>query len=156
MVMELESSYRVKIALLFLVASLFIFNGCSCSGKKEMEHFSFKNSFVAEDSLSQYNLYIFTRLPIKESDSDISAILTVTTPVGEKFRDTLLLPLVIGGVGAKSVETGIWRDWLWPYRRDITFNYLGEWFFELELTLPYSMPRDGAAVIVKSSKNGKK
>lgn len=67
-------------------------------------------------------------------------ILTVLSPDGKRYRDTLTLPVLPDGKhGAVEIsESGVWRDARWIYREGVTFPRKGLWV----LTINHLSTRD--------------
>ncbi|MFA5712567.1 MAG: hypothetical protein WC960_00115 [Bacteroidales bacterium] len=148
---------RARCSALLPILILVILSLTACrESRREIGRYHFEQSYIVTDTTEYYNLYLFVRLLSKESGAPLPILLTVVTPGGVKYCDTLQLPFIEKGVGAKSIASGIWKDWLWPYRRDVKFSEEGEWNFTISLNSFYPLPKRGAAVIVEKRDYGKK
>ncbi len=118
----------IKNSILLLVPFFILF---SC--KNENRSYS---CFPVEikDSLSEYNIYFNVRLPDHFNEVSIPLVLTISSPVGDMFRDTISFPLVKDAKYSyiKEVRSGVWRDLRWLYRDGVKFPVCGKWNFTVQ------------------------
>lgn len=120
----------VNITVLFLVFILFFTTSC-----KELDNscnrYSYSSSYNCQDSLSSFNLSLYARVSLMCNNNSLPVIIIVTTPLGVQYTDTLKFPITERGVEVKKVESGIWQDYEWSYRKNILFNNKGKWTFTI-------------------------
>lgn len=122
---------RVNIAALLFFIAIIVATSCNYSGNRHTG-FSHSVSYICEDTLSSFNLSLYARLSSNFNYNALPVVVLVTTPLGEKYADTLMLPITVKGVEVKNVQSGIWTDYEWNYRRDIVFNNKGKWVFTIK------------------------
>lgn len=127
-----------NIAYLRVIISLslplfFVLITASCNEQYSTDPgYSHTLSYNCNDTLSLYNLSLYARVSSRYNYNTLPIIVLVTTPLGDRYADTLKLPVIDRGVEAQKVQSGIWRDYEWIYRRGIVFNKKGRWIFTVK------------------------
>ncbi|OFY39821.1 MAG: hypothetical protein A2X18_02315 [Bacteroidetes bacterium GWF2_40_14] len=97
---------------------------------------SFYSNFPVEitDTLSEYSIHFNIRLPEHFDEDSIPMVLTISSPVGEKFRDTISFPIAknVKYTYVQEVRSGVWRDLRWIYRDKVKFPRRGKWEFTVK------------------------
>ncbi|MFA6335068.1 MAG: hypothetical protein WCX48_05850 [Bacteroidales bacterium] len=119
---------KIKNSLLLLVSLLTL---VSCSYECESRQ---KFRFRVDDSLALYDIFLYTRILPGFKGGSLPVVLTVMSPDGKRFCDTLSFPLSsenrYGTV--EEVKSGVWRDIKWLYRDGVTFPRTGLWVFTVD------------------------
>ena len=138
----------------FLAALLLsMLSSCEERDKRFSDVIFFYDSYLCEDSLSRYDLSLFARLPHSYAKPSLDVVMVVTTPSGDKYSDTLMLPVTRSGIEAKTFNSGVWVDYSWRYRLGVMLPHTGKWKFFLKTET--AMPKGAVGVIVTKSQNGK-
>lgn len=122
---------RVNIAAFILIAAALFATSCNECCNRGVGY-AYSSTYECEDTLSSFNIYIYARVSSKYSHNAMPIVIIVTTPLGKRYSDTLKLPLLERGVEAKKIESGMWRDFEWSYRREVLFSNKGKWRFTLK------------------------
>ncbi|NCB18759.1 MAG: hypothetical protein EOM61_03955 [Bacteroidia bacterium] len=130
-----------------------LLSSCVEGGKRLSDVNFFYDSYLCEDSLSRYDLSLFARLPQGYGKSSLDVVMVVTTPSGDKYSDTLMLPITRSGIEAKTFNSGIWTDYSWRYRWGVSMPQKGKWKFFLKTDI--SLPKGSVGVVVTKLQNGK-
>ncbi len=93
------------------------------------KNYSYSSSYSCDDTLSSFNLSLYARVSSSYKYNSLPIIILVTTPLGAKYSDTLQLSFSGSRVESKKVQSGIWQDYEWKYRKNIVFNNKGKWTF---------------------------
>ncbi len=146
----------VNIAVLLSITTLFIASSCNEPGNR-FNRYSYLDSYNCEDSISSFDLSIYARVPFGYNHSVLPVIVVVTTPLGDKYSDTLRLPTLERAVGIRSVQCGMWRDYEWSYRKDVVFGNRGKWRFAIiQDTVGLEVKKVGQmGILVSESKRAK-
>lgn len=119
---------KVNIVPLLFIASLLILTSCNHLYKSGASFFN-RDTYDCNDTLSRYNLSLYARLSSDYNYSSLPVVIIVTSPTGESYSDTLNFPITERGVEARKVQSGVWHDYEWSYRRGVLFNKKGRWEF---------------------------
>lgn len=122
---------RVSIVPLLFIAFFLLIISCNRSSNRG-SGFSNSINYNCNDTLSKFNLSLYARLSSIYSCSSLPVVIIVTSPTGERYTDTLNFPITERGVEARKVQSGIWQDYEWSYRREIVFNKRGKWMFTVK------------------------
>lgn len=118
---------KIKNSFLLLV-SLLILLSCNSESKS---HLKFR--FRVVDTVAEYRIYFYTRVLSDFKKESLPLVMTVMSPDGKRFRDTISFPLVsknnYGGI--EEAKSGVWRDVRWLYRDGVTFPKTGLWIFTI-------------------------
>lgn len=114
---------------ILLLASLFFLFSCE---NKSRSYLYFPVEIT--DSLSEYSIYLNVRLPDHFNEVSIPMVLTISSPGGDMFRDTISFPLVkdVKYSYIQEVRSGVWRDLRWLYRDRVKFPASGKWMFTVK------------------------
>jgi len=118
----------IKNSTLLLISLFFLF---SCAKEN-----SIYSDFPVEisDTLAEYQILFNVRIPDHFGEVSIPMVLTISSPGGEKFRDTISFPLVkdVKYNYVQEVRSGVWRDLRWIYRDRVEFPRSGKWDFTIK------------------------
>ncbi len=120
---------KTRNRLFFLLASLFVLSSCANESK-----LSFRHQLRVDDTLSEYSFHLYARILSDYNGKNLPLVITVFSPEGKKFRDTINFPLIVNTVNRETevAHSGIWRDIKWLYRDNITFPSKGQWVISIE------------------------
>ncbi|MEN6618103.1 MAG: hypothetical protein ABFC28_01165 [Rikenellaceae bacterium] len=115
--------------MLLLLVSLFSLLSCVNESRVYV-----KLRVEITDTVSEYRIYFYTRILDGFKGESLPMILTITSPDGRRFRDTISFPLAEEGNygNVEEVRSGIWRDLRWLYRDGVVFPKSGLWVFSVK------------------------
>jgi hypothetical protein len=112
---------------LILLISLTLFSSC---GKREGAFLEYR--VPSEDTLTMYDIDVYARLHSSSNATNISSVIRVVSPGGEKYSDTLNLKLGHESEKGSFARSGIWRDYRWSYRRGVPLPEKGTWYIRVD------------------------
>ena len=153
---------KSKSKFLFLLLSLFLF---SCAGQEQFDTYSAKTKentlsvndkleyrFKIADTLQLYNIDVFMRVSRDFEGQALPVCITLFSPDGQKYRDTLTFKVSAG----VYQESGLWRDYKWKYRNSVTFPRSGSWLVLVENNSKSEIKGVGEISFILTDSNGKR
>ena len=122
---------RVNIAAFLFIAATIVVTSCNYNGKRHTGY-SYSSSYNCDDTLKSFDISLYARVSSRYNHNSLPIIIIISTPSGVRYSDTLQLPVTEKGVGTRKVQSGIWQDYEWSYRRNIVFSNKGKWIFTLK------------------------
>lgn len=118
---------KIKNSFLLLLSLFFLF---SCA-QESKTHLKFR--FEINDTVSEYRIFFYTRVLDGFKGDSLPVVLTVMSPEGKKYHDTISFPLVKKGNvnNLEEVRSGVWRDLRWLYRDGAILPKKGLWVFSV-------------------------
>lgn len=90
---------------------------------------SLSTSFFIKDSLKHYDIQITARMTPEFKLSSLPLRLILKDPLENTYSDTLKLGVRQVAGNPEIKKTGLWTDYRWRYREDVSFNRRGKWLF---------------------------
>lgn len=122
----------IHIKTLLFLSLLLLLN--SCSAKKENTLYSF--GYEVKDTNALKDIVLVLRLPDRCSGGGHQMMINIISPSGERYTDSVVFPSISKSTSPayseesfKVVNSGIWRDSRWVYRRGVRFPSKGKWQF---------------------------
>ncbi len=118
---------KIKNSLFLLI---FFFALVSCNNKCEIHQ---KFRFRVDDSLARYDVLLYARLLPGFKGEELPFVLTILSPDGNRFRDTLSFSIASNDNyrPVAKAKSGVWRDYMWICRKNVAFPRRGLWVFSV-------------------------
>jgi hypothetical protein len=119
---------RSKILLLFFFGGFL----CSCA-KDDYEPSAQWVKFNCRNTQKSFNIDFLLRISATYKDETLPVMLEILSPSGIRYKDTLKIPVKQqdGDSLTTVVRSGVWRDILWHYRKNVRFPLTGRWLFTI-------------------------
>jgi len=135
------------VSLIFVIALL-----CSCTVEKaepNVQWFRLTN----RNTLKTYNIDFTLRISRAYEGSELPLKLVILSPTGKRYLDTLRIPVnkELHNHSVSIIESGVWSDIVWHYRKDASFPEVGKWLFAIHYISPQKKRGmvDGLEIMIK-------
>jgi hypothetical protein len=89
----------------------------------------YRFTYIAKDTLASKDIALVLREPFSCGVKPLSMNLSVISPGGRIYKDSLTVPVYDVTGSLTRVNSGLWLDSKWIYKKGVQFPEKGSWSF---------------------------